>query len=1388
MPTAAKVKGRYELEEVIAKGGMGVVYRAIDTVMKRAVAVKTLLDITDDLSLQLFQRECEVLASMIHPNIVEIYDVGQIEEQGVLRPYLVMPLLPGLTLDKLIRSSSQRLTIERSIDIIGQACRGLQAAHERGLVHRDIKPSNLFILEDDSVKIIDFGVAHRMEASRTVGRKGTLLYMAPEQIEMKPVSAVTDVFSLGVVCYETLTRRRPFERATESSVAEAILRFVPAPAFELNPAVNRAVSQAIHKAMAKQPWHRYSTAREFGETLVKALRGEPIEMFDSARIRPRIQRAQETFGRGDYQFASEVVGELEAEGHLDSTITELRGKIEAAIRRKTVEQLLETAQSRIEAEEYPLALQKIYEVLQLDPLHAQALALKSSVENRRTERDMEQWFRLAQDHLQRLAFQHARDALQRILQLRPTDTRAVNLLKEVDRTEHEHTRARQEKEQLYQAALAHEQKGEISSALSELERVLELDRRIPDTAAPERATAYQNLYNRVRSEHERIQSAYAAARQKMESGDFPAALAISAEQLEKYPGHALFQALKIDVEEKRRQAISARVAETDRQVEAEPDLDRRLAIVEDAARANPGEEHFSRLLERTREKRQLIEGIVARARALEQQGQFSEALSQWEILKTIYPRYPGLSMEIDRVSRRREQQIRADAKSRWVEQIDRQLEAREYARALELLEMAQQEHPGDAELAQLEKAARRGLEIAAELAPLFEQGRQAFEARRYAEAIPPLQRAWQLDERHSGVRAALLEALIARARDLVESDPDSAERFARRVLDMDPANGLGKGLLSVIEDRRRREALDRCLAEIRRLQVEGDLAGTLEAIERALEQYPAETRLVQLRASLTKAPQKEQPQATESSMPQEAAPPVILPTEPTAATRVHSQKQVWQSGLFWKIAIVAAALLAIMGFAVAKRTHPAQPREAAVSFRILTDPAGASVTLDENPVGNTPLPLTILPGTHAFRFSLPGYQDAQHTWQIGPGFSLPAPERLAPLPARLEVSSESPKATVLLDGESKSAPAPGMPLEISGLALDTEHKLQFAVGNASAEISFQAHAAQNPQFAVTPAKPGAPAFLLLSTFQGKGRLYSSAKIQLSLDGGNSFHDAGPDGIDLDQLPTDGVLTLQDASGVIRTLVASRENAPTLHVVFFVSKPPAPLGSIAFDSLESDFAVLIDGKRVPFVRRGQSYAVYNLAEGNREVKLHKDGFRTEPESISVNVKANVSTPVSFRWVVLPTLLVVQGAIPGTRVSIGGRVLTADSNGELRLEVQPGTNSVTLSKDGYKLRTLNSIVALGSSWLVPRSQAHLEPISGTFLFAKRDPARGVRLTIQQIRGVPLEVPINYEEAPDSVVLPVGSYNLTFEAPGYKPETVTAGLAESEKLQMDINLQRR
>src|SRR5262249_3646837 len=160
----------------------------------------------------LFCKEWTVLARLSHPNIVDVLDTGQFEDGGQVRPFFVMPLLPGATLDSLIRSASPRLTPERVVEIIAQTCKGLQAAHEKGLIHRDLKPSNIFVMEDDSVKVIDFGVVHLTDAGSVAGLKGTLPYMAPEQVDMKPCSPASDIFSLGVVCYEALTGKKPFAR------------------------------------------------------------------------------------------------------------------------------------------------------------------------------------------------------------------------------------------------------------------------------------------------------------------------------------------------------------------------------------------------------------------------------------------------------------------------------------------------------------------------------------------------------------------------------------------------------------------------------------------------------------------------------------------------------------------------------------------------------------------------------------------------------------------------------------------------------------------------------------------------------------------------------------------------------------------------------------------------------------------------------------------------------------------------------------------------------------------------------------------------------------------------------------------------------------------------
>ncbi len=852
-----KAKSRYEIKDVIARGGMGVVYRAQDKMMNRLVALKTIHDLSDPKAIRMFQREWQDLASLTHPNIVEVFDVGELEMDGETRPYLVMPLLPGTTLDELIKTGSQRLTVERSIDIITQTSRGLQAAHDRGIVHRDLKPSNIFVMPDDAVKIIDFGVAGRLDKTKTLGRKGTLLYMSPEQIENKPVSAVSDVFALAVVCYETLTRRRPFERATEEEIVEAILRSTPPPVSEINPAVNMMLSQVIHKSMAKQPWHRFASAKEFAEMLQKALRNEPIESLNPAKIQARLQRSRDAFERGDLALAAEILGELDAEGHFDASIADLKQRVDRAQMDREIGQLLESARTREEHQEYPLALQKIHEILQLSPHHTEALALKSRIDNRRTEADMEEWFRVAYQHLDNFAYSHAREALQRVLQLRPREPRALQMLNEVDRREQSYVQLRHEKEQLYRAAVEAAQNGEISQALSKAEKVLELDKQAPELLEPGRTTTYQSFYNQVRSESESLKSSYEEARAHLTNRNLNAALTICEEQLRRHPNYALFQALRVDIEEQRRQALSARIAEIDRAVEDEPDLNRRVGILEEASGEYPGEAHFQRALQLTLHKRGLVESIVSKARAHEERGQFNEAITQWETLETIHRRYPGIALELERLRKRRVQQERVDRKRRWVQQVENNLDRNEFAAALETLKNALEDFPEDAELVELGKLAERGLERWEESQRLFESGQAAYQAQRLEEATNLLRRAMELDDRNTAVRSTLLETLVRRAQNAHELEPTAAETLLREALEIEPNHALAKGLLSLIEDQRRLESVERCLTHARQLQNENNVRGAANEVDEALRRYPDEPRLTQLRGTLGKALQDE---------------------------------------------------------------------------------------------------------------------------------------------------------------------------------------------------------------------------------------------------------------------------------------------------------------------------------------------------------------------------------------------------------------------------------------------------------------------------------------------------------------------------------------------------
>jgi len=841
---------RYVLKEILGKGGMGAVYRAYDNETRRDVTLKTLLDVQDRAMLDLFYRECQVLASLNHPNIVDIYDVGEMEFDGDKRPYFVMPLLSGCTLDKLIAEASHRLSSDAVVDMLTQASRGLHAAHERGLVHRDIKPSNLFIMDDDSVKIIDFGVAHLADGRTSTTLKGTLHYMAPEQLMMQKPTALSDLFSLAVVSYQAFTRRRPFEGATADETLQAIMNRIPPSASDINPAVNRAIGQVVHKAMAKQPYHRFANLREYSDCLQQALRGDPLDIFDESKILPRVERARKAVAASEFDFANEVLAGLEAEGYLHPDMAGLRRQVDDAVRQRAISQRLSTARRFLDEEEYQLAITKAQELLQIDPGNAEALALKSEIETRRSAEQVKRWMTLADQHAANHSYGHARQALENVLALRPEDTMARRQLNLVVEREQDYIRLRKEKEGVYRSALESWQRGEVTSALGDIERVLELDKQAPESTT-DRAASYQQFYNQVRSEHDLLQSWYNETRRLMNERDFKGALALCEQGLAKHPQHALFQALKVDIEQQARQDQSAFVARIDRDVEQEPDLERRISILKQALSERPGEAHFERELKLIESKRDLVNSIVAKARGHEEKAQFQEAYSQWEMLLSIYPIYPGLEFELERLAQRRDQTVRSTAKRDWVRRVDQAMDAGDFRQALDHLAAASAEFPVDQEWIALEKVARQGADRLASAEHSLSTGLARCESGQVDAGIEALRQALNAG---AGLRiyAVVIDVLIKQARAYLDRDWAPAEKLIREAAMHEPSNPAVKSMQSLLADRRQAEFVEQCLVEARQLQAARQVDDALTAVARGLAAYPQDQRLQQLRVALEK--------------------------------------------------------------------------------------------------------------------------------------------------------------------------------------------------------------------------------------------------------------------------------------------------------------------------------------------------------------------------------------------------------------------------------------------------------------------------------------------------------------------------------------------------------
>ncbi len=309
--------GRYKILSIIGQGAMGVVYKAVDPMIDRTVAIKTVnLNLSRDEIEEFearFQQEIKAAGRLNHPNIVTIYDVGRNENMA----YMAMEFLDGKELKDILAEAEQLPVVATMVEWIAQIAQGLGFAHENDIIHRDVKPSNIMVVRGGYAKITDFGIA-RMPSSAVKTMTGLILgsprYMSPEQVIGRTLDHRTDIFSLGVVLYEALTGTPPFDGDNVNAIMYATVNTQPPPPSATNADVPAMLDLVIAKALAKTVDERYQTMSEFAGDLNEVKRllltlQPGGKMVASKATSPSKGISLEALGVGRYQKKNETVDE-----------------------------------------------------------------------------------------------------------------------------------------------------------------------------------------------------------------------------------------------------------------------------------------------------------------------------------------------------------------------------------------------------------------------------------------------------------------------------------------------------------------------------------------------------------------------------------------------------------------------------------------------------------------------------------------------------------------------------------------------------------------------------------------------------------------------------------------------------------------------------------------------------------------------------------------------------------------------------------------------------------------------------------------------------------------------------------------------------------------------
>src|SRR5271157_385845 len=537
-PSKTTKIGKYDVIDIIGRGGMGVVYQAKDPYLDRLVAIKMMnVDVNENADfLERFYREAKSTASLRHPNIVTVYDLGEYQN----RPFLVMEYLEGHSLDALLRAH-RPMTLLEKINIIVEVCQGLAYAHQRGIIHRDIKPGNIMVLNDGGVKLVDFGIARLGDTTltRTGQIVGSLYYMPPEQLRDKPVDTRADIYSTGVVLYQLLTYSLPFEGESTGSTLTKIISDDPPPFSQFALSYPAELEAITMKALAKNRDLRFATAEAFAAALA-----EVLDRLKQDSIKEYLTKAELLQQSNELQQAQDYllkVLKLDRQHTVAAKqLSAVRAKLQAQLSAERVRQLKQQAEEACGRDEFDAALAFLNQAIELDN-NPDLQALRTNIEKTKAEAELVRKAIARAEAAQRSGdLDSAKSAIDSAFLRRPNDSKIKVLRRAIERDLEERERQRHV-EGLLDDARKQMAGRKFTAALDLLREAQKLDPGAPQLRILLERLASEHQQEKQRRELEQLNR---EVQEAMDRDDYKAASARAAEALGKFPNETGLARLK----------------------------------------------------------------------------------------------------------------------------------------------------------------------------------------------------------------------------------------------------------------------------------------------------------------------------------------------------------------------------------------------------------------------------------------------------------------------------------------------------------------------------------------------------------------------------------------------------------------------------------------------------------------------------------------------------------------------------------------------------------------------------------------------------------------------------------------------------------------------------